>query len=113
MCCPYPTVGEVLDHWLPLPCRVDHPVKGQAIYAYVTLTDAGRHDDAMRKRLADHVRQLIGPFAVPDTIHWVSVTSSVTYKCNISVTEDKGDRRKCDLVPDTIHWVSGMICNRR
>jgi acetyl-CoA synthetase len=32
----------------------------------------GRHDDVMRKKLADHVRQLIGPFAVPDTIHWVS-----------------------------------------
>ncbi|KAG1668812.1 hypothetical protein FOA52_004906 [Chlamydomonas sp. UWO 241] len=49
---------------------VDHATKGQAIYAYITLMDAGRHDDTMRKALLAHVRSVIGPFAVPDVIHW-------------------------------------------
>ncbi len=56
------------------PRRVEHPIKGQAVYAYVTLTDASRHDhpDAsnVRRALVEHVRQAIGPFAVPDVIHW-------------------------------------------
>lgn len=49
---------------------MDHPIKGQAIYAYVTMSDTGHHDDAMRKVLLDNVRKTIGPFAVPDVIHW-------------------------------------------
>ncbi|KAL6750699.1 acetyl CoA synthetase [Haematococcus lacustris] len=49
---------------------IDHPVKGQAIYAYVTLVDSTRHDDKMRKELMDHVRRAIGPFAVPEVVHW-------------------------------------------
>ncbi|GAX72977.1 hypothetical protein CEUSTIGMA_g430.t1 [Chlamydomonas eustigma] len=49
---------------------VDHPIKGQSIYAYVTLTDAQRQGKEMRQILVDHVRKTIGPFAVPDVIHW-------------------------------------------
>lgn len=49
---------------------VDHPIKGQSIYAYVTVSDNGHHDDHMRHLLMDHVRKSIGPFAVPDVIHW-------------------------------------------
>ncbi|PNH11330.1 Acetyl-coenzyme A synthetase [Tetrabaena socialis] len=44
--------------------------QGQAIYAFVTLRGHGRQDEAMRKVLADHVRKSIGPFAVPEVIHW-------------------------------------------
>mmetsp|Transcript_7614 Transcript_7614/g.16508 ORF Transcript_7614/g.16508 Transcript_7614/m.16508 type:complete len:668 (-) Transcript_7614:1182-3185(-) len=49
---------------------VDHAVKGQAIYAYVTLKNSGRNDDSMRTTLMEHVRKTIGPFAVPEVIHW-------------------------------------------
>ncbi|GLI67071.1 hypothetical protein VaNZ11_011266 [Volvox africanus] len=49
---------------------VDHALKGQAIYAFVTLRGVDHQNDAMRKTLMDHVRKSIGPFAVPDTIHW-------------------------------------------
>ncbi|GLC60387.1 hypothetical protein PLESTB_001606800 [Pleodorina starrii] len=49
---------------------VDHALKGQAIYAFVTLRGMEHQTDAMRKILNDHVRKVIGPFAVPDTIHW-------------------------------------------
>uniref|UniRef100_A0A7S0RB14 Acetyl-coenzyme A synthetase n=1 Tax=Chlamydomonas leiostraca TaxID=1034604 RepID=A0A7S0RB14_9CHLO len=49
---------------------VDHAVKGQSIYAYVTLKENAKQDEAMRNVLRDHVRAVIGPFAVPDVIHW-------------------------------------------
>ncbi|KAG2434406.1 hypothetical protein HYH02_012418 [Chlamydomonas schloesseri] len=49
---------------------VDHALKGQAIYAFVTLRGHVQAGDAMRKLLLDHVRKSIGPFAVPEVIHW-------------------------------------------
>ncbi|GFR51481.1 hypothetical protein Agub_g13891 [Astrephomene gubernaculifera] len=49
---------------------VDHPLKGQAIYAFVTVCSPEKQTAAMRKVLNDHVRKAIGPFAVPEVIHW-------------------------------------------
>ena len=70
-CCPPQFDRALIPILLLLPqTRIDHPIKGQAIYAYVTLTDASRHDKGMRTALLDHVRKAIGPFAVPDVIHW-------------------------------------------
>ncbi len=45
-----------------------HDVKGQGIYAYVTLRQGVEVDDALIKNLAQHVRQEIGPIACPDLI---------------------------------------------
>lgn len=50
---------------------IDHPVKGSAIYAFITLRDEVAPSAAARAALLDHVRKAIGPFAVPDAIHWV------------------------------------------
>ena len=47
-----------------------HPVKGQGIYAYVTLMNAAEPTDALRKELSDWVRREIGPIAKPDLIQW-------------------------------------------
>ena len=49
---------------------VDHPVKGQAIYAYVTLMEGVEPSEELRKELRGMPRSHIGPFAGPDTIHW-------------------------------------------
>eukprot|EP00793_Prasinoderma_coloniale_P003651 PRCOL_00003027-RA len=49
---------------------VEHPVKGQAIYAYVTLMDGEEPSDELRMELRGMPRSQIGPFAGPDTIHW-------------------------------------------
>ncbi|KXZ53705.1 hypothetical protein GPECTOR_6g622 [Gonium pectorale] len=49
---------------------VEHGIKGQAIYAFVTLRGHDHQTEAMRKGLMDHVRKVIGPFAVPEVIHW-------------------------------------------
>jgi len=48
----------------------DHPIKGQGIYAYVTLTAGASYDEATRKELVATVRSEIGPIATPDVIHW-------------------------------------------
>jgi acetyl-CoA synthetase len=48
----------------------DHPVKGQGIWAYVTLNEGKEPSEALRKGLVAAVRKEIGPFAAPDVIHW-------------------------------------------
>ena len=47
-----------------------HPVKGQGVYAYVTLMAGVEPSDALRKELVLWVRQEIGPFAAPDVIQF-------------------------------------------
>jgi acetyl-CoA synthetase len=47
-----------------------HDVKGQGIYAYVTLKDGVEPTDALRKELIAWVRREIGPIAAPDAIQW-------------------------------------------
>jgi acetyl-CoA synthetase len=47
-----------------------HDIKGQGIYAYVTLRTGVGIDDALRKNLVQHVRQEIGPIATPDLIQF-------------------------------------------
>ncbi|PNW89098.1 hypothetical protein CHLRE_01g071662v5 [Chlamydomonas reinhardtii] len=49
---------------------VEHPIKGQSIYAFVTLMTGVEPGDALRKELISTVRKIIGPFAAPDVIHW-------------------------------------------
>ncbi len=47
-----------------------HPVKGQGIYAYVTLVKGVAPSDALRQELIELVRREIGPIAKPDVIQW-------------------------------------------
>jgi len=47
-----------------------HAVKGQGIYAYVTLMAGTEASEALRKELVAHVRKEIGPIASPDVIQW-------------------------------------------
>ena len=47
-----------------------HDIKGQGIYAYVTLMAGKAPSDAMRKELVTHVRKEIGPIASPDIIQF-------------------------------------------
>ncbi|KAI3436087.1 hypothetical protein D9Q98_002145 [Chlorella vulgaris] len=48
----------------------EHPVKGQGIWAYVTLMEGVDSSDSLRKELVMSVRSQIGAFAAPDVIHW-------------------------------------------
>jgi acetyl-CoA synthetase len=47
-----------------------HPVKGQGIYAYVTLMAGIEASEALRKELVTLVRSEIGAIASPDVIQW-------------------------------------------
>jgi acetyl-CoA synthetase len=47
-----------------------HDIKGQGIYAYVTLIAGETGNDALRKELVAWVRKEIGPIASPDYIQW-------------------------------------------
>jgi acetyl-CoA synthetase len=47
-----------------------HAIKGQGIYAYVTLMNGVEPSDDLRKDLVKWVRSEIGPIASPDLIQW-------------------------------------------
>ncbi len=47
-----------------------HEIKGQGIYAYVTLNAGEAESEAIRKELVAWVRKEIGPIATPDVIHF-------------------------------------------
>jgi acetyl-CoA synthetase len=47
-----------------------HDIKGQGIYAYVTVNAGCEPDEAMRRDLAQWVRKEIGPIATPDVIQF-------------------------------------------
>ncbi|GAA0150736.1 ligase [Lithospermum erythrorhizon] len=49
---------------------VEHEVKGQGIYAFVTLVEGVPYSEDLRKSLVTTVRTQIGAFAAPDRIHW-------------------------------------------
>ena len=60
----YPTVAEAAVVGAP------HKIKGQGIYAYVTLSVNETPSDQLKKNLTDWVRKEIGPIASPDWIQW-------------------------------------------
>ena len=47
-----------------------HEVKGEGIYAYVTLNSGVEYTEDLRAALRHQVREVIGPIATPDAIHW-------------------------------------------
>jgi acetyl-CoA synthetase len=47
-----------------------HEVKGEGIYAYVTLNVGVEYSEELRNALRQQVRTVIGPIATPDVIHW-------------------------------------------
>jgi acetyl-CoA synthetase len=60
----HPTVAEAAVVGYP------HEIKGQGIYAYVTLNADQAPSEDLRKALIQWVRHEIGPFAAPDIIQW-------------------------------------------
>ncbi|MBD3216501.1 MAG: acetate--CoA ligase [Candidatus Lokiarchaeota archaeon] len=47
-----------------------HEIKGQALYAYVTVRQGVEKNDALIKELMNHVRQEIGPISRPEVIQF-------------------------------------------
>ncbi len=51
---------------------VPDEIRGEKIYAFVTLHPAISPTEALKQTLIQHVRQTIGPFAAPSVIQWAS-----------------------------------------
>ena len=77
-----------------------HEVKGQGIYAYVTLNVGVDYTGELRDELKQHVRKVIGPIATPDVIHWApnlpktrsgKIMRRILRKIATDETEDIGD----------------------
>jgi acetyl-CoA synthetase len=49
---------------------IPHEIKGQGLYAYVTLINGVEETDDLKKVLIKHVRSEIGPIATPEAIQW-------------------------------------------
>jgi acetyl-CoA synthetase len=60
----HPSVSEAAVVAMP------HEIKGQGLYAYVTLKEGQKPSDEMKKSLVAHVRKEIGPIAQPDVIQF-------------------------------------------
>ena len=60
----HPKVAEAAV--VPIP----HDIKGEAIYAYVTLKSDVQESDELKKELLLHVRKTVGPIAVPEVIQF-------------------------------------------
>ncbi len=60
----HPSVAEAAVVGIP------HEVKGQAIYAFVTLKVSVEKSDDLKKELVSHVRKVIGPIATPEKIQF-------------------------------------------
>jgi acetyl-CoA synthetase len=90
----HPTVAEAAVVGYP------HEIKGQGIYAYVTLKVGQEYTDTLKEELKKHVRKEIGPIATPDVIHWApslpktrsgKIMRRILRKIAEGQTEDLGD----------------------
>ena len=79
MSCGKPTTAEVESALVAHPKVAEaavvgfpHELKGQGIYAYVTLNAGIDPTEELRKELVTWVRKEIGPIASPDLIQWAS-----------------------------------------
>jgi len=63
----HPAVAEAAVVGMP------HEIKGQGIYAFVTLKAGQKKSDDLKKTLVAHVRKEIGPIATPDKIQFTEV----------------------------------------
>jgi len=90
----HPSVSEAAV--VPMP----HEIKGQALYAYVTVREGVEKTDALINELMDHVRKEIGPIARPDKIQFADalpktrsgkIMRRILRKIAEGVTSDLGD----------------------
>jgi acetyl-CoA synthetase len=90
----HPTVSEAAVVAMP------HDIKGQALYAYVTVRQGVEKSDDLVKELMDHVREEIGPISRPEKIQFADalpktrsgkIMRRILRKIAEGVTEDLGD----------------------
>ena len=90
----HPSVAEAAVVGMP------HEIKGQGIYAYVTLKLGVQETEDLRAELVQQVRKEIGPIATPDAIQWApalpktrsgKIMRRILRKIAANEVEDVGD----------------------
>ena len=90
----HPSVAEAAVVGMP------HEIKGQGIYAYVTLKLGVQETEDLRSELVQQVRKEIGPIATPDAIQWApalpktrsgKIMRRILRKIAANEVEDVGD----------------------
>ena len=91
-------------------CRIDHEVKGQAIYAFVTLSEeAGKTGDReqIKKALVGHIRSQIGAQAslIPaaSLLRQHQSARTMHLMCHLHLPT-----AGAFAVPEVIHWAPGV-----
>jgi len=78
-----------------------HDIKGQGIYAFVTLMHGETTSDALKKELTQHIAKIIGPIAKPDHIQWASALPKTRSGKIMRRILRKIGSNQCDALGDT------------
>jgi acetyl-CoA synthetase len=79
---------------------IPHPIKGEAIFAFVTLKAGVKESEELKKELILHVRQQVGPIAAPEVVQFASalpktrsgkIMRRILRKIAAGTIEDLGD----------------------
>ncbi len=86
-----------------------HDLKGQGIYAYVTLIAGEVASDALRKALVAHVRNEIGPIATPDYLQWApGLPKTRSGKIMRRILRKIAEAGSSELAPDQLGDISTL-----
>jgi acetyl-CoA synthetase len=86
-----------------------HEIKGQGIYAYVTLVAGEAHSEDLRKALIAHVRKEIGPIATPDAIQWApGLPKTRSGKIMRRILRKIAEADASELAPDQLGDISTL-----
>ncbi len=81
----------------------NHDIKGQGIYAYVTLIAGEAQTEELRKALVAHVRKEIGPIATPDFLQWApGLPKTRSGKIMRRILRKIADAGSSELTPDQL-----------
>jgi len=95
-----------------------HDLKGQGIYAYVTLIADEVESDALRRELVAHVRKEIGPIATPDHLQWApglpkTRSGKIMRRILRKIAEDQPDQLGDTSTLADPSVVEALVGNRR
>lgn len=101
---------------------IPHEIKGEGLYAFVTLVDSAKETPELKRDLALHVRQEIGAIAVPEAIHFAKalpktrsgkIMRRILRKIAVKDIENLGDTTTLadpQVIMDLIAPESGPSC---
>ncbi len=95
-----------------------HDLKGQGIYAYVTLVVGEQETEELRKELVAWVRKEIGPIATPDFLQWApglpkTRSGKIMRRILRKIAEDAPDQLGDTTTLADPSVVDSLVANRR